>query len=167
VRFDCVLTNGTSVHAACRHILGSISSTQELTTHLRLLETSPAHTVLGTEDDVCGSFFAASEGTTTIGWIAIDADADSTLNVMDHTTRPGDAAALLAMATTLRLPSYFHWRNSSDPCRDRWSGIECRTDQIGVARVVVLDIHVRLELLYRVCPSHRHVAYIAGCFDRM
>ena len=56
-------------------------------------------------------------------------------------TLPSDTAALLAIDTALRLPEYFHWRNSSDPCRDRWNGMECRTDAAGTPRIVVLDIH--------------------------
>ena len=49
--------------------------------------------------------------------------------------------ALLSIASALSLPEYFHWRNSSDPCHDGWSGIECRTESYGAARIVVLDIH--------------------------
>ena len=120
-------------------VFASIVSSADLSSHLRLSETVSGQASLATEYDTCSAVFANSD--TSIAWIALAATPGESVRVSQRQTLPSDTVALLAMGTALRLPEYFHWRNSSDPCRDRWSGIQCRTDAEDTPRIVVLDIH--------------------------
>ena len=122
------------------HIFASVVAFGDTSAHLRLLETSEQLATLAIEFGTCETIFATAEQH--VAWIALTPDVgESSVRVSQHQTLPTDTAALLAISTALRLPDYFHWRNSSDPCRDRWNGIECRTDTTGTPRIVVLDIH--------------------------
>ena len=76
-----------------------------------------------------------------ISWVVIPtADGDTVKSaVAQQPTNTSDVAALLQIRELLSLPDYLQWRNGSDPCRDRWAGVECRTFG-GPPRVVVLDV---------------------------
>ena len=108
--------------------------------HCRLVEASPTGAAIALEYDSCD--VVAAVGARTVGWMAL---ASTTGNVEDtrvhqQPTDPSDVAALLAMAPDLRLPGYLRWRTGSDPCRDRWEGLECRVDGGQAPRVVMVDI---------------------------
>lgn len=109
--------------------------------HLRLVECNEAGAALAIEFDSCE---VTSEGANrVVAWLALpstDATQGDT-RVHQQPTQQSDVAALLDMATELQLPSYLRWRNGSDPCRDRWAGIECRTDDGHAPHVVMVDIH--------------------------
>eukprot|EP01045_Picozoa_sp_COSAG04_P022405 COSAG04_NODE_2527_length_3972_cov_3.396463_1_plen_1287_part_10 len=120
-------------------LFGSIVSTRDLSAHLRLSATSIFEAMVATEYDTCGAVFGS--GLAVVGWVAIAAPDGLAALVNQRATLQTDVGALRGVATALRLPAYFHWRNSSDPCRDRWTGIECRTDAADTPRIVVLDIH--------------------------
>ena len=128
-----------SVFADTPRIFGGIVSAADTGSHLRLSETAPERAAVAIEYDTCDAVFAAVE--VTVGWIALAAIDGESVHVSQRQTLPADTEALLAIGTALQLPEYFHWRNSSDPCGDRWTGIECRTDTSGTPRIVVLDIH--------------------------
>ena len=134
----------TSIHFAAAFVdaprmFGAIVSTADMSSHLRLSETAPDGAAVAIEYSTCGAVFASAEAM--VGWIALEAVAGESVRVRQRQTLPTDTAALLAIGTALQLPEYFHWRNSSDPCGDQWTGIECRTDASGTTRIVVLDIH--------------------------
>ena len=120
------------------NLFASIVSTSDSNSHLRLLEVADRNVSVAVEYDNCDAVFAQVDET--IGWIAVATRGTGTV-IVQRPTSPTDMAALLAIGTALHLPEYFHWRSSSDPCRDRWTGIECRTDGAGTPRIVVLDIH--------------------------
>ena len=78
-----------------------------------------------------------------VGWMALATPGTTSIGdtrIHQRPTLPSDVTALLAMSTDLRLPAYLRWHNGSDPCRDRWAGIECRADGGQAPRVVVVDI---------------------------
>eukprot|EP01045_Picozoa_sp_COSAG04_P013769 COSAG04_NODE_994_length_8876_cov_9.074763_2_plen_2355_part_01 len=128
-----------SAFAEPPQIFGSISSTADLSSHLRLSETDTSHTAVAIEYDTCDAVFVNTDAA--VGWVAVAALPGQGMRVSQMQTLPTDSDALLNVATALRLPPYFHWRNGSDPCIDRWTGIECRTDATGMPRIIVLDIH--------------------------
>ena len=129
-------------------VFGGLTSINSLKGHLRLLEASEEHTSLATEYDTCNAVVAA--GLRTLSWIAISAPADMIGSaVTQQPTRMSDKLALLRITESLGLPDYLQWRNGSDPCGDRWAGIECRAVAGEHPRVVVLDVRVALFLL---CP---------------
>ena len=128
-----------SAFADTPRIFGSIISSEGLSSHLRLLETAPEQATVAIEYDTCHAVFVNAEAK--IGWIALAAIAGQSVHVRQRQTLPTDTSALLAIGAALRLPEYLHWRNNSDPCADRWTGVECRTDASGTPRIVVLDIH--------------------------
>ena len=107
--------------------------------HCRLVEASPTGAAIALEFDSCN--VAATGGASTVGWMSLSSAGNNNgTRVHQQPTFPSDVAALLAMASDLRLPGYMRWHNGSDPCRDRWAGIECLAgDQ--APRVVVVDIH--------------------------
>eukprot|EP01051_Picozoa_sp_SAG22_P001949 SAG22_NODE_82_length_21749_cov_10.719769_6_plen_692_part_00 len=110
--------------------------------HLRLVESHEATATVAIEFDTCG---VAAEGTERlVAWVALSTAAGTHEDTRVHQmpTLQSDVTALLLMSAELKLPGYLRWRNGSDPCRDRWAGIECRSDGSGQSpRVVVLDIH--------------------------
>ena len=115
---------------------------------LRLVDSGVATSTLAVEFSHSCDTFAAQDADRTISWVALPSDtADA--RVHQQSTLSSDVAALLAIAFDLRLPTYLRgWRNGTDPCATRWSGIECRAAGVGVGqaqRVVVLDIH-RIDL---------------------
>jgi hypothetical protein len=122
------------------HVFASVLSQSTLNSHLRLIEATEGHASIGLEFDACGVVFADLEEQ--IGWIIVSpSSSEAALRVEQHATQDIDVVALLEIGESLRLPSYFYWRNGSDPCRDNWPSIECRTDSRGTPRVIALDIH--------------------------
>jgi hypothetical protein len=110
--------------------------------HLRLLEAGDLGATIATEYDSCD--FSVRGGDHIVSWIALEnsgAHMEITAKITQRRTSPSDKVALLAIAGALGLPEYLLWQNSSDPCSDRWAGIECRAGKDDTARVVVLDIH--------------------------
>eukprot|EP01051_Picozoa_sp_SAG22_P000951 SAG22_NODE_31_length_27697_cov_7.384376_22_plen_298_part_00 len=108
--------------------------------HCRLVEASPTGAAIALEYDSCDAVVSGS--TPTVGWLALASIAGSTEDTRVHQqpTLPSDVEALLAMASELRLPGYLRWRSGSDPCRDRWAGLECRADGGQPPRVVMVDV---------------------------
>eukprot|EP01051_Picozoa_sp_SAG22_P000970 SAG22_NODE_33_length_27588_cov_104.174652_1_plen_1765_part_00 len=113
--------------------------------HLRLeaCDLTAAHLAL--EFDSCEIPPAWMEGNgRVVGWLAM-ASSGASATVLQQPTHPTDVAALLKMAAKVSLPAYLRWQKGSDPCLDRWVGIECRvptsTDSGQELRVVTLDIH--------------------------
>ena len=121
------------------HVFGSVVSSNDIWSHLRLSEASEAEVAIAIEYDTCSAVFAIADES--VGWIALSVVDEQSVRVTEQRTLQKDITALLNISASLQLPGYFHWRNGSDPCGDRWSGIECRTDSSGTPRIVVLDIH--------------------------
>jgi hypothetical protein len=116
---------------------GSTISQEKLTSHLRLGQISEDGALIITEYDTCSQVFIPVQDS--LAWLALEGDG---IRVNRTHTSPNDTEALLHIAEQLQLPDYFHWRENSDPCRDRWTGIECVMDESAMLlRVVVLDIH--------------------------
>jgi hypothetical protein len=132
IRFASAFTNPPRV-------FGAVISKSDLSSHLRLSETVADQATVAIEYDACDAVFVSVD--TAVGWIALAAVGGQSVRVSQRQTLATDTAALHAIGTALQLPEYFHWRNMSDPCGDRWTGIECRTDASGTPRIVVLDIH--------------------------
>ena len=91
---------------------------------MRLLEAGNRAVTMAVEFDTCDDFgLVEGSASRLVGWIELlstrtAAIANETM-VVTNPTHPSDVAALLLMAAYLRLPEYFRWQNSSDPCRDR------------------------------------------------
>jgi hypothetical protein len=122
-------------------VLAAILSTGRLNAHLRLLEASEHRVSIATEYDTCN--FVFDGGDHLIGWIAISyprAVEAMGSTVSQRPTAAQDVAALLSIGGSLGLPDYLLWRNGSDPCIDRWAGVECRAATGEDPRVVVLDV---------------------------
>jgi hypothetical protein len=123
-------------------IFATLISTGRLSAHLRLLEARQQHVSIATEYDTCNIVVDSDDHL--LGWIAVAFPAaigavDS--RVSQRSTQPSDVAALLSIREALGLPDYLQWHNGSDPCTDRWAGIECRAETATKdPRVVVLDV---------------------------
>jgi hypothetical protein len=119
-------------------VFGGLVSTGTMSGHLRLLAASKGQMSLATEYDTCNFVVDAAERM--ISWIVIPSLGDTAnAAVSQRPTNASDVAALLRIGELLSLPDYLQWRNGSDPCRDRWAGVECRTFG-GAPQVVVLDV---------------------------
>jgi hypothetical protein len=119
-------------------VFAGLSSTSALGGHLRLLEATTGHGSLATEYDTC-NFVVESKRM--LSWIAISTLTETIdLAVSQRPTNASDTNALLQITELLSLPDYLKWHNGTDPCRDRWTGVECRTFSNGIPRVVVLDV---------------------------
>jgi hypothetical protein len=119
-------------------VFAGLGSTGHFSGHLRLLAASIRQMSLATEYDTCN--FVVDAGERLISWIVISAPSETVKSaVSQQPTNASDVAALLRIKELLSLPGYLQWRNGSDPCRDRWAGVECRTLG-GMPRVVVLDV---------------------------
>jgi hypothetical protein len=138
-------------------VFAGLISTDSLSGHLRLLTASEGQFSLATEYDTCNFVVNAAE--TVISWIAIPSGHDK-LNaaVVQHPTNSSDTGALLRIRELLSLPDYLQWHNGSDPCGDRWAGIECRARAGEDMRVVVLDV--------RVIPCHLQYFDLQYCSPR-
>jgi hypothetical protein len=129
-------------------VLSTIFSTGKLSAHLRLLEASEEQVSMATEYDTCNFVIHASDHV--LAWIAtalpkaIHGALESVAS--PRLTRSLDVAALLSIRASLGLPDYLLWRNGSDPCSDRWAGVECRVVPGEDPRVVVLDVRAALFL---------------------
>jgi hypothetical protein len=124
-------------------VFAVILSTDWLRGHLRLLAASEEQAAIATEYDTCNIVIGG--GDHTISWIAMAVPSGATAllsAVSQLKTNVSDTAALLGIREALGLPDYLQWRNGSDPCGDRWAGIECRAAAGGDPRVVVLDVRV-------------------------
>ena len=121
------------------HVFASITSLSDLSTHLRLLTAGQRTATVAVEYDSCSPVFAPSAAS--LGWVALSTNGGENASVSQLQTLWTDTSALLSIGRSLRLPTYFNWRNNSDPCRDRWGGIECRSGEDGIPRVIVLDVH--------------------------
>ena len=108
--------------------------------HCRLVEADLTKAAIALEYDSCDVVMTI--GTRAVGWLALTSAADSSedTRVQQQPAYPPDVVALLAMASALRLPGYLRWRPGSDPCRDRWAGLECRADGDQAPRVVMVDV---------------------------
>jgi hypothetical protein len=126
-------------------VFAGMFSIHKLSSHLRLQEASEKQVVIATEYDTCN--FVIDSGDRTISWIALaslpGAAAHLSTTVSQRGTNASDTAALLTIRKLLGLPDYLRWHNGSDPCSDRWAGVECRAGTGENLRVVVLDV----------CPS--------------
>jgi hypothetical protein len=119
-------------------IFASLVSTGTLNGQLRLLTASKGQISLATEYNTCNYIVDAADSM--ISWIIVASPVDAVNSaVSQQPTNASDVAALLQIGESLSLPDYLQWHNNSDPCRDRWAGIECRTFR-GTPRVVVLDV---------------------------
>ena len=140
------------------HLFGGYMATDSAAGgHLRLVDASATGAAIAVEFDSCDAVITG--GARVIGWLALASSDIEDTRFHQQPTFPSDVAALLAMASELRLPDYLRWRNGSDPCRDRqvrppnlsrdliysvlprntrWVGVECRSDD--VPRVIVVDI---------------------------
>jgi hypothetical protein len=126
-------------------VFASLFSTDKKSGHLRLLEASEDHTSIAVEFDTCNVIVDDSDNT--FAWVAIaspDGVPAHTTAILQQPTNTSDMIALLAIKNALGLPEYLQWQNGSDPCRDRWAGVECRTFG-GAPRVVVLDVRLVLS----------------------
>jgi hypothetical protein len=119
-------------------VLAGLVSTGTLSGHIRLLTASKAQLSLATEYDTCNFVVGAAERT--ISWIVMPTSVNVVNSaVSQRPTNASDVAALLRIRESLSLPDYLQWHNGSDPCHNRWAGIECRT--FGeTPRVVVVDV---------------------------
>ena len=128
-----------SAFSEAPRIFAAVVTDADLSTHLRLMASATEQASIATEYDTCEAVFDTAE--TTVAWIALSAMDGQSVHVVQRQTLPSDSAALLSIGDALQLPDYYRWRNGSDACVDRWSGIECRRDGSGAPRIVVLDIH--------------------------
>jgi hypothetical protein len=119
----------------------TLLSTGRLGAHLRLLDASEERFSIATEYDTCN--FVVDTDRHLLAWIIMAQPTNiwSSESVMSkRSTTAQDVTALLSIQALLGLPDYLLWRNGSDPCSDRWSGIECRVGGGEQLRVVVLDV---------------------------
>eukprot|EP01046_Picozoa_sp_COSAG06_P017973 COSAG06_NODE_1237_length_10134_cov_17.263777_1_plen_1586_part_10 len=130
---------GSAFSVSPPRIFAGIVSDADLSSHLRLTAAATEQAAVAIEYDTCEAVFDSAA--TMVGWIALAAPDGDSVRVAERQTLQTDSAALLSIGDALQLPDYYHWRNSSDPCIDRWTGIECRRDASGTPRIVVLDIH--------------------------
>jgi hypothetical protein len=121
-------------------LLASVISTGGLRAHLRLLEASEQQVSIATEYDACDFIVGGQHHL--LSWIAMGAQG---LAVLQRPTRAQDVAALLSIRESLGLPEHLQWRNGSDPCTDRWAGVECRAGAGENPRVIVLDVRPALS----------------------
>ena len=89
----------TTIHFASAfaeppRIFGSITSTADLSSHLRLSETDTYHAAVAIEYDTCDVVFLNTD--ITVAWIAIAALPGQGLRVMQAQTLSTDTEALLA-----------------------------------------------------------------------
>jgi hypothetical protein len=128
-------------HFASAPILfAALISTERLSAHLRLLEAKQQHVSIATEHDTCN--VVVDNDDHLIGWIAMELPETGAVQstVSQRPTKTSDVVALLNIRESLGLPEYLQWHNGSDPCSDRWAGVECRAEAGGDPRVVVLDV---------------------------
>jgi hypothetical protein len=122
-------------------VFAGLVSTSGLSGHLRLLTASDGQFSLATEYDTCNIVIDTAERM--ISWMAIPTTGDTVNSaVSQRPTSAPDMAALLRIRELLGLPDYLQWHNGSDPCTDRWAGVECRAGAEEDPRVVVLDVRV-------------------------
>ena len=134
--------------------------------HLRLIDANPTGAAIALEYDSCE---VVPEGSRMVGWMALATPSTTSIGdtrIHQRPTLPSDVTALLAMSTDLRLPAYLRWHNGSDPCRDRWAGIECRADGGQAPRVVVVDIVSAARLVY-LCCCVVYFTSVVACFVRL
>ena len=91
---------------------------------MRLLKSGNRAVTMAVEFDTCDDFgLVEGSASRLVGWIHVlsmrTAAIANETRVVTKLTHASDVAALLLMATHLRLPEYFRWQNASDPCRDR------------------------------------------------
>jgi hypothetical protein len=137
---DATLSLTTSITFGARFdttptLFAAIISTSRLSAHLRLLTASEQQFSIATEYDTCNVIVGG--GDHLLGWIAMGVPGST---VSQQPTRVQDVAALLRIREALGLPDYLQWRNGSDPCTDRWAGVECRAGAGESLRVIVLDV---------------------------
>jgi hypothetical protein len=127
--------------AAVPMVFASLDSTGTLRGSLRLLAASERQISIATEYDTCN--FVVDTAERMISWIVVATSNDTSLAVSQLPTNASDTAALLHIRESLSLPDYLQWYNGTDPCRDRWAGIECMV-LAGQPRVVVLDVRTSM-----------------------
>ena len=88
-----------------------------------MLEADSRTVAMAVEFDTCDEFgLVEGSASRLVGWMALlssTAMIGNETRVVAQLAQPSDVAALLRMATQLRLPEYFRWQNASDPCGDR------------------------------------------------
>ena len=127
-------------------VFSTIISTGGLDVHLRLLKATEERISIATEYDTCNIVVDYDDHV--LAWIVTAPPANvGALEsaVLQQPTRAQDVKALLTIRESLGLPDYLQWHNGSDPCSDRWAGIECRAAAGEDPRVVVLDVSVLLR----------------------
>jgi hypothetical protein len=127
-------------------VFSTIFSTGRLSAHLRLLEASDKKISIATEYDTCN--FVVDDDDHLLAWIVMAPPNNIVALgsvVSQKPTKVKDVMALLSIRASLHLPNYLQWRNGSDPCADRWAGVECRTAGGEDPRVVVLDVRMTLS----------------------
>ena len=117
---------------------GYVSLNTVMGGNLRVVESDEERAVGSIEYDTCGTLTEVPSEL--VSWVAIGT-VGSDVRVHERLTLASDVHALLAVASEAGLPPYLRWLPNSDPCRDRWSGVECRSAGGGQPRVVVVDIH--------------------------
>jgi hypothetical protein len=134
--------------AAVPIVFSTIISTGGLGAHLRLLKATEQQISIATEYDTCN--FVVDFDNHVLAWIvtAPPTNAGALESVVSQQpTRLNDVTALLSIRELLGLPDYLQWHNGSDPCSDRWAGVECRAAAGEDLRVVVLDVSVVFPLV--------------------
>jgi hypothetical protein len=127
-------------------VFSTILSTGRLSAHLRLLTATEHRVSIATEYDTCNVVVDTDDHL--LAWVVtappmFSGALDS--GVSQRPTRAEDVTALLSIRALLGLPDYLQWHNGSDPCNDRWVGIECRAGSGPDPRVVVLDVRLVLS----------------------
>jgi hypothetical protein len=133
--------------AAAPIVFSTILSTGRLGAHLRLLKATEQQISIATEYNTCN--FVVDFDDHLLAWIATAPPTNMGAlesAVSQHPTKAHDVTALLSIGESLGLPDYLQWHNGSDPCSDRWAGVECRAAAGEHPRVVVLDVSVIFPL---------------------
>jgi hypothetical protein len=122
-------------------VFAGLLSIGSLPGHVRLVEASNLKISIATEYDTCN--FVLDSDERMLSWVAIATSTGAWNSaVLQLSTNISDTAALLRIRELLSLPGDLQWHNGTDPCRDRWAGIECRTFGTEPPRVVVLDVRL-------------------------
>lgn len=81
--------------------------------HLRLIEAGEAAAAVAIEFGSCGVVPEAADRF--VGWVVMQGDAAESTRIHQQPTLASDVAALVMIATQLRLPSYLRWQSGTDP----------------------------------------------------
>jgi hypothetical protein len=130
-------------------VFSTIISTSGLDVHLRLLKATEEQISIATEYDTCN--FVINSDNHVLAWIITMPPTNVGAvqsAVKQQLTRVNDVTALLTIRESLGLPDDLQGHNGSDPCSDRWAGVECRAAAGKAPRVVVLDVSLIFPLYW-------------------